>query len=127
VGAADLALCRLQLDLPKQGSEQPRWMPGAPTRRSARWGSTLGLVEGGHGRHALDGPPWSDTVFGNLETWLRGTFHGVSPKHLQRYLNEFVFRFNQRWQEADLFFPVLRCAIAADPLPYDHLTAEEAG
>ncbi|RKZ05713.1 hypothetical protein DRQ32_12085, partial [bacterium] len=25
-----------------------------------------------------------------------GTFHGVSPKHLHRYLEEFVFRFNLR-------------------------------
>jgi transposase-like protein len=83
--------------------------------------------KGGHGRQALDGLPWAHTVFGNLKTWLRGTFHGVSPKHLQRYLNEFVFRFNKRWQEADLFPPVLRGAIAADPLPYRHLTAERTG
>jgi hypothetical protein len=40
------------------------------------------------------------TVFGNLKTWLRGTFHGVSLKHLQRYLDEFVFRFDRRWKEA---------------------------
>ena len=32
--------------------------------------------------------PWAHTVFGNLKTWLRGTFHGVSGKHLQRYLDE---------------------------------------
>ena len=83
--------------------------------------------KGGHGRHALDGLPWAHTVFGHLKTWLRGTFHGVSPKPLQRYLNEFVFRFNQRWQEADLFSPVLTSAIAADPLPYRHLTAERTG
>jgi hypothetical protein len=57
----------------------------------------------------------------------RGSFHGVSPKHRQRYLNEFVFRFNQRWQEADLFSPVLHGAIAADPLPCQHLTAERTG
>ena len=35
-------------------------------------------------------------VFGNLQTWLRGTHHGVSGKHLQAYLDEFVFRFNRR-------------------------------
>jgi hypothetical protein len=64
---------------------------------------------------------------GILGWTLRGTFHGVSPKHLQRYLNEFVFRFNQRWQEADLFSPVLHGAIAADPLPYQHSTAERTG
>ena len=35
-------------------------------------------------------------VFGNLQTWLRGTHHGVSAKHLQAYLDEFTFRFNRR-------------------------------
>jgi hypothetical protein len=83
--------------------------------------------KGGHGRHTRDALPWAHTLFGNLKTWLDGTFHGVSPKHLQRYLDEFVFRFDRRWQEADLFFPVLRCAIGAHPLPYHHLTAERTG
>ena len=33
----------------------------------------------------------------NLKTWLKGTFHGaVKGKHLQGYLNEYVFRFNRR-------------------------------
>lgn len=35
-------------------------------------------------------------VFGNLKTWLRGTHHGVEAKHLQAYLDEFVFRLNRR-------------------------------
>jgi transposase-like protein len=36
-------------------------------------------------------------VFSNLKAWLLGTHHGaVSHKHLQAYLNEFVFRFNRR-------------------------------
>ncbi len=83
--------------------------------------------KGGHGRHAEDGLPWAHTVFGNLKTSLRGAYRGVSPKHLQRYLNEFQFRFNKRWHEADLFSPVLQAAIAADPFPYRQLTAERTG
>ena len=35
-------------------------------------------------------------AFGNLKTWLNGTHHGVDPKYLQAYLDEFVFRFNRR-------------------------------
>lgn len=35
-------------------------------------------------------------VFGNLKTWLCGTHHGVEAKHMQAYLDEFVFRFNRR-------------------------------
>jgi transposase-like protein len=81
----------------------------------------------GRGRQKEDGLPWAHTIFGNLKTWLRGTFHGVSSKHLHRYLHEFVFRFNLRWQEDELFAPVLRYAIGAAPLPYDQLTAERTG
>ena len=72
-------------------------------------------------------PDEAHTVFGNFKTWLRGAYHGVSPKHLQRYLNEFQFRFNKRWHEADLFSPVLQAAIDAEPFPYQHLTAERTG
>ena len=55
--------------------------------------------------------PWAYTVFGNLETWLRGTFHGVSPKYLERYLDEFVFRINRRWKEKELFIRTLNRSI----------------
>jgi len=36
-------------------------------------------------------------VFSNLKSWLRGIHHGVSPQHLQAYLNECTFRFNRRF------------------------------
>jgi transposase-like protein len=71
--------------------------------------------------------PWCHIVFGNLKNWLRGTFHGVSGKHLQRYLHEFVDRFDRRWREAELFGFVLRRAVRAEPLPYSRLVAELAG
>jgi len=68
--------------------------------------------------------PWSHIVFSNLKGWLRGTFHGVSRKHLPRYLQEFVYRTNRRWLEHDLFFYVLRRAVQGEPLPWARLTAE---
>jgi transposase-like protein len=40
--------------------------------------------------------PRAHIVFSNLKTWIKGTHHGVSSKHLAAYLNEFVFRFNRR-------------------------------
>lgn len=46
-------------------------------------------------------------VFGNLKSWLIGTHHGVSPKHLQAYLNEFSFRFNRRGNPMSAFHTVL--------------------
>jgi len=40
--------------------------------------------------------PRAHRALSNLKTWLQGTHHGVSPKHLQVYLDEFVFRHNRR-------------------------------
>ena len=40
--------------------------------------------------------PHIHRVFSNLKTWLLGTHHGVEPKYLQAYLDEYVFRFNRR-------------------------------
>jgi transposase-like protein len=84
-------------------------------------------VQGPDRTHSTKILPWSHTVFGNLKTWLRGTFHGVSRKHLQRYLDEFVYRFDRRWREGELFGFVLNRAAHGDPLPYQQLVAEPVG
>ncbi|MCP3889376.1 MAG: IS1595 family transposase [Desulfobulbaceae bacterium] len=54
--------------------------------------------------------PMIHIVFGNLDAWLLGTYHGVSPAHLQGYLNEFVFRFNRRFWPTVGFDSVLKIA-----------------
>jgi transposase-like protein len=71
--------------------------------------------------------PWSHTIFSNLKAWLLGTFRGVSKKHMPRYLDEFVYRFNRRWRETELFGFVLNRAVRGEPLPYARLTAELFG
>ena len=55
--------------------------------------------------------PMIHIVFGNLDTWLLGTHHGVSPKHLQAYLNEFTFRFNRRLWPMAAFDSILGSGI----------------
>ena len=40
--------------------------------------------------------PWVHRVFANVKTWALGVYHGLREKHLQSYLDEFVFRFNRR-------------------------------
>lgn len=40
--------------------------------------------------------PWTHRVFSNLKTWALGVYHGLREKHLQAYLDRFVFRFNRR-------------------------------
>jgi hypothetical protein len=42
--------------------------------------------------------PW-DIAIGHLKTFLLGTFHGVTSKYLQEYLNEFCYRYNRRFVE----------------------------
>jgi transposase-like protein len=71
--------------------------------------------------------PWSHLMFSNLKSWLRGTFHGVSKKHMQRYLDEFGFRFNERWAEIALFPTIVARALSRPPFPYDQLVAESGG
>jgi len=49
-------------------------------------------------------------VVANLKMWLRGTYNRLPSKHLQRYLNEYTFRFNRRWNLATIFSTLLwRC------------------
>ena len=40
--------------------------------------------------------PRAHRASSNLKTWLQGTHRGVSPEHLQVYLDEHVFRHNRR-------------------------------
>ena len=40
--------------------------------------------------------PHIHKAFGELKSWLLVTHRGVTPRYLQQYLDEFVFRFNRR-------------------------------
>lgn len=65
--------------------------------------------------------PMIHIVFGNLDTWLLGTHHGVSPKHLQAYLNEFTFRFNRRFWPTVAFDSILGIGIRVRAPTYEAL------
>ncbi len=56
--------------------------------------------------------PWVHIAIGNLKTFLLGTYHGVSSKYLQEYLNEFCYRFNRREWEAELPLRLLNACLA---------------
>lgn len=46
-----------------------------------------------------------------VKNGIRGVYHSVSPKHLQGYLNEYVWRYNHRDDDASMFLnPILRAA-----------------
>ena len=71
--------------------------------------------------------PWAHTIISNLKAWLLGTFRGVSHKHLDRYLKEFTYRLNRRWNEDKLFYYLTRRAVEDTPLPYHRLIAAPVG
>ena len=59
--------------------------------------------------------------FLNLKSWLLGTHHGVSHRHLQAYLNEFVFQFNRRFYPMTAFNSALGLAAHASAPTYKKL------
>src|SRR6202011_1543588 len=65
--------------------------------------------------------PISHLIFSNLKSWLRGCHHGVSPQHLQAYLNEFTFRFNRRFYPFNAFWSLLGISGQAVAPTYDAL------
>jgi transposase-like protein len=65
--------------------------------------------------------PHIHKVFGNLKTWLNGTHHGVDPKYLPSYLDEFVFRFNRRQTPMAAFQTLLGISLQKKPLTLKNL------
>ena len=57
---------------------------------------------------------WVNTMLGNVKNALHGTYHSVRPKYVQRYLSEFCYRFNRRY---DLDALVARMVVAATRTP----------
>ena len=64
-----------------------------------------------------------ENAFSLLKRGLTGNFHRVSIKHLQRYLDEFSYRFNRR-TIAQIFEDTVRHLTGFGGLPYKRLTAK---
>jgi ISXO2 transposase-like protein len=64
-------------------------------------------------------------TFSNLKTWLKGTHHGVSGRHLPSYVDEFVFRFNRRRTPMAAFQSLLGLSTRHAPTTYKMLCAAE--
>jgi len=60
--------------------------------------------------------PLVHVVIGNLKKFLNGTFHGVSIKYLQEYLDEFSYRFNRRFWEPELPLRLLNACLSHVPV-----------
>jgi hypothetical protein len=66
-----------------------------------------------------------ESAFSLFKRGVNGSFHFVSIKHIQRYLDEFSYRFNRRKDDGAFMETVRRLAGFA-PLTFDALTSEKA-
>jgi transposase-like protein len=64
-----------------------------------------------------------ESAFSLLKRGLIGSFHQVSIKHLQRYLNEFCYRFNRR-EDDNAFTETVRRLAGFKPLQFSALTSD---
>ena len=69
--------------------------------------------------------PLIHLVFSLLKTWLAGTHHGVSVKHMQAYMNEYTFRFNRRFYPMTSFNSLLGIGAKTIPPTYAQLYSGE--
>ena len=65
----------------------------------------------------------AESAFSLLKRGIMGTWHNVSAKHLQAYLDEMTFRFDRR-HNSDLFLDTLRHMVTAPVLTFKKLTKE---
>jgi transposase-like protein len=105
--------------------------PGA-TVKTDGWSGYPGAPGVTHAPHRV-GPmaahivlPWAHRLFANLKCWALGVYHGLRRKHVQSYLDEFVFRFNRRKTRHAAFRSLLAIGVSTKPTTYEMLIAPEA-
>lgn len=79
------------------------------------------LIRSKHGNED-DMLPKVHILIANLKMWLRGTYNCLPSKHLQHYLDEFIFRFNRRWKLENIFDKLLDRCISTPSFTYADLT-----
>jgi ISXO2 transposase-like protein len=65
-------------------------------------------------------------MLGNVKNAITGTYHSVKPKHLPRYLAEFCYRFNRRFQLKEMLPRFGYVAVRTPPMPGRLLKLAEA-
>ena len=73
----------------------------------------------GSGKAVVERPEFRrvNTILGNIKNALRGTYHAVRPKYAQRYLAEFEYRFNRRFDLPDFIPRLVYVALRTPPMP----------
>ena len=69
--------------------------------------------------------PWSHRAFALMKRWALGTYHGLRRKHVDTYLDEFVFRYNRRFYRHVSFEVILGLAANHEPASYWDIVKRE--
>ena len=56
---------------------------------------------------------WLHVMVSNIKANIEGAYHGLDGTYLQRYLDEFCYRFNRRHSKKRLFDHLLACCVWA--------------
>ena len=81
----------------------------------------------GAGRKAALNPAfkWVNTTLGNIKSAITGTYRAIRDKHVPRYLAEFEYRFNRRYDLAAMLPRLGYVAVRTPPMPYRLLKLAE--
>ena len=71
----------------------------------------LKIVTGG-GAASVEWPyfTWVNTMISNVKNSMHDTYHAIKRKHLPRYLGEFCYKFNRRYDLAGMLVQLLKIA-----------------
>ena len=68
---------------------------------------------------------WVNTSLGNIKSAIVGTYRSISSKHVPRYLAEFEYRFNRRYELAAMIPRLTWAGVRTPPMPYRLLKLAE--
>jgi hypothetical protein len=84
------------------------------------------VTGGGPNSVTRDEFQWVNTMIGNVKRAINGTYHAIHSKHLPRYLAEFCYRFNRRFDLVAMMPRFIYAAAHTPPIPGRLLKLAEA-
>lgn len=114
--AQDLAKTWIQIDQARIKTDGKKVYPPLTEIGFRHRGHILGSPE-----RAGEILPWVHILIANAKRFMQGTHHREAPKHLQRFLDEFDYRFNRRWFKGQLFDRLLTACASAPSITFGEL------
>jgi len=90
-------------------------------------GCTHQAIKTGSGPAAARTPAfkWVNTALGNIKAAITGTYRAINSKHVPRYLAEFEYRFNRRYDLAAMIPRLAWASVRTPAMPYRLLKLAE--